>query len=319
MSARRNPSQRGAALILALTMLALFTVLGTLYISNMTTELARADLSLREARARQTAQAGIEAALGELERALQTGQMQPILDRPMSLELPAYKGTYDGKGITLAPIANRVATAEYTITDESAKANPNYLPASALQRILGVEGDTARKIASSLPRDGSEEGAWIHDLDDLLERGLLTPEQFAALDTTLLTTCSVADAAFPQESLNINAVRPLVLAAILDVPLEQAATIAERRPFNGLDALSAAAGKDPSTFNVKPDPDNPYGLPAPLALKSRCFRIISRATIATVEGERQWDRATGEIEAVVLFDDEGKHQFVRWTARRGIG
>ncbi len=319
MNIHTKHPRRGAALIMALTMLALFTVLGTLYVSNMSTELSRADLALREARARQTAQAGIEAAVGELERALQSGQILPVLDRPITIELPTYKGTFDGKGIAIEPMANRVASVEFTITDESAKANPNFLPASALQRILGVEGDTARKIASSLPREGADTGAWIHELDDLLQRGLLTPEQFTALDTTILTTSTVPDPAFPQESLNVNTVRPLVLAAILDVPLEQAAAIAEKRPFNGLDAISAAAGKDPSTFNVKPDPANPLGMPAPLALKSRCFRILSRATLASVEGGQEWDRATGEIEAVVLFDDEGRHQFVRWIARRGIG
>ena len=319
MNTLTKQPRRGAALIMALTMLALFTVLGTLYVSNMATELSRADLALREARARQTAQAGIEAAVGELERALQSGQILPVLDRPITIELPTYMGTFDGKGIAIEPMANRVASVEFTITDESAKANPNFLPASALQRILGVEGDTARKIASTLPREGSDTGAWIHELDDLLQRGLLTPEQFTALDTTILTTSTVPDPAFPQESLNVNTVRPLVLAAILDVPLEQAAAIAEKRPFNGLDAISAAAGKDPSTFNVKPDPANPLGMPAPLALKSRCFRILSRATLASVEGGQEWDRATGEIEAVVLFDDEGRHQFVRWIARRGIG
>ena len=69
MNIHTKHPRRGAALIMALTMLALFTVLGTLYVSNMSTELSRADRALREARARQTAQAGIEAAVGELERA----------------------------------------------------------------------------------------------------------------------------------------------------------------------------------------------------------------------------------------------------------
>lgn len=314
-----NTSQRGAALILALTMLALFTVLGTLYVSHMTTELARADLGLREARARQTAQAGVAVALGELERALQSGQLQQVLDRAIPIELPAYKGVFDGTGIAMEAVDNRTAKTEVTISDESAKANPNYLPASALQRLLGVEGDTARAIASSLPREDSTGGAWIYDLDDLLQRGLLTEAQFLALDTSLLTTCSSVDPARPQDSLNINTAAPAVLAAILDVPLEQADAIAAKRPFSNLEALSAAAGKDPATFNVKPDPANPYGLPAPLALKSRCFRIVSRAEYGTTEGGRQWNRATGEVEAVVVFDDQGKYQFVRWNARRGIG
>jgi DNA uptake protein ComE-like DNA-binding protein len=314
-----NRDRAGAALILAISLLALFSTLGTLYVSRMGIEVSRVNQELREARARQLAVAWVHAALGDLERALSAGQPQQVTGRPLTYEFPAYGGVFDGVGITLETLERRASRVEVTITDESGKANPNHLPASVLQRVLGVDGATARRVAGSLPREGSTDGQWLDSIDALRTRGLLDDAQFAALDRDLLTVYTVPDPAQPRESLNLNAAAPAVLAAIVDVPLEAAEAIAARRPFRNLDGLAAAAGKDAATFNIKPDPANPLGLPAPLALRSRCFRIVSRALYGLEAGSHEYGRTTGEVDAVVVFDDDGNPQFVRWVARRGIG
>lgn len=317
----RHPktSRSGAALIIAISLLALFSALGTLYVSRMGTEISRVNMEVREARARQLAVAGVHAALGELERALGAGQPQQVTNRTLTFDFPAYGGIFDGTGIVLESLEGRLSRAEVTITDESGKANPNHLPASVLQRVLGVDGATARRVAGSLPRDGAPEGQWLDSVDALRTRGLLNEDQFAALKRDLLSVHTVVDPAQPRESLNLNAAAPEVLAAIVDVPLDTAEALAARRPFRSLDALAAAAQKDPATFNIKPDPANPLGLPAPLALASRCFRIVSRATYGPGGGAGDGGRATGGVDAIVVFDDVGKPQFVRWVARRGIG
>lgn len=321
MSARtRHRTRRsGAALILAISLLALFATLGTLYVSRMGAEVSRVNLELREARARQLAAAGVHAAIGELERALAAGQPQQVAGRTFTFEFPAYGGVFDGAGIALEAIADRASRVEVAIHDESGKANPNHLPASVLQRVLGVDGATARKVAGSLPREGAPEGRWLDSVDALRTRGLLDEAQFSALNRDIISVFTVADPAQPRESLNLNAAPPEVLAAIVDVPAEAAEALAARRPFRSLDALAAAAGKDPATFNIKPDPANPLGLPAPLALRSTAFRIVSRATYGLKGGAGEYGRATGEVDAVVVFDDEGRPRFTRWVARRGIG
>lgn len=319
----------GAALIMAIAMLALFTTLGTLYVRRMNLDLQRVDFEVRMARARIVAEGGVYAALGDIQRALQSKQLVQILDKPISYAFPIYAGIRGPEGLELATQENRRAVAEVVITDENGKVNLNHAPASVLQRVLGVDGNTARKITSTLPRSaspsspnqnqsGTHEEHWLLGVDELLTRELLTAEQYAAVDLSLVTTFSVIDHANPAGFLNINSAPPPVLAAILDLPVEVAAQVAEKRPFKSLEALSVAAGKAPETFAIKPDPYNPAALPTPLAFESRCFRIVSKATCASTAGDREYNKAYGQVVAVVIFNADGSYEIVHWDSRRDI-
>lgn len=321
----QNTHRRGMALVIAISMLALFATLGMMYVRRMNLEVAHADMILAEARARQAAAAGVHAAVAELERAMETRQVHQLLAKPKQYDFPVYSGARADGTPTRAPSARRRAYAKVSIADENAKVNLNHAPASVLQILLGVDGATARAIAGSLPRNGAPILAsenetprqWLLEPADLLARGLLTREQFDAVNPAHLTTYTVADHAQPAAFLNINAAPPEVMAAVMDTSVEDARKAITRRPFRTLAALAAAAGKDPATFNIRPDPADPTALPAPLAFESRCFQVVSEAVCAMVAGKEEYDRTHARVEAIVYFPPDGGYQIVKWNAQRG--
>jgi type II secretory pathway component PulK len=327
MKQKRNSGiirgRAGAALVLAVVLLGLFTTLGMLYIRYMTIEAEESDYNLRRMQARNIAIAGINAAIADLERARSEGQTALVLDRERPYAFNTYQGEWTGRERTPMPQADREAVATVTITDENAKINLNHAPASVLQAILGVDGETARRISGSMPRrPGDSEAArrWLIHLDDLLEYGLLSEEQFAGVDPALVTVDTVIHHFAAKAYININSAAAPVLAAILDIPIESAELVAVRRPFNSLAELHAAAGKDPATFNIRPEKPGAEELPAPLAVESRCFRIVSHGACASLMGDaparRPYRRTTAVAEAVVLLTDRGP-EIVRWSTRRG--
>ncbi|MFM1920087.1 MAG: Type secretion system protein [Candidatus Hydrogenedentota bacterium] len=310
--------RRGAALILALTLLTVFAVLGTSFVVSMSLELDASRLDLRELRAAHLAEAGIHAAIGELSRAVQEGRQADFLAQgTRTYEFPAYKGVMTEQGYALER-APRISFAEVVILDESGKLNLNHAPASMLRLLLNVDGPTARKISSSLPfpalfsPDVNTGRRWLAGPDELLSRGLLTPEQFDALDLSLFTTYSVGTTSKPERFLNVNAAPPEVLAALLDIPVELARQATVRRPFNSLADLESVSGKAADTFNIKPRASAPTSLPPELALDSRCFRLKAKATFG-LEEQGTARRSTRHVEAVVVFDGEGGHEITYWS------
>jgi type II secretory pathway component PulK len=138
----------------------------------------------------------------------------------------------------------------------------------------------------------------------------------------LVTVYTVGDPARPAAFLNVNAAVPEVLAAILDLPLDAAKQVAEKRPFNSLQDLSAAAGKEPSAFNMKPSAEAPGALPSEFTLQSRCFRIESAADLMARKADgSEYSIAHRRVEAVVVFDEVGMPQITFWseTAERAEG
>lgn len=320
---QRRARKRGAALIIAVTLLAIFVTLGMFYVRNMSLELEKTLFVINQARAREAATGGVYAAIGDLQRAAAENQIPQVIATTRTYPFPVYGAQRTTAGLELAPVENRRVEASVVIADESGKINLNHAPASVLQRVLNVDGVTARNITSSLPRADGEpvptqaaNSGWLLDAADLVSRGLLTPEQFAALDKDLITTWTVADHAAPQGFLNINAASPEVLAAILDVPLETAQQVAAVGPFDSLEALAQAAGKESATFNIKPDPGNPAAWPAPLTSDSRCFRIVSEAASVSVAGQAEYDKAASRVEAVVVLGDNGEYEILYWNAGR---
>ncbi|MBI1319120.1 MAG: hypothetical protein GC168_09250 [Candidatus Hydrogenedens sp.] len=317
MSKRPHKAQRGAALVFAISLLAIFAVLGTAYVVSMATGLQSADLQVREARASHMAEAGIQAAIGDLSLAVREGRQRSLLGES-AYQFPAYKGVYNGDRVMLER-TERIAAANVTILDESGKANLNHVPVSVMQLLLGVDGQTARLIATSLPGrpffsgEKPDERRWMHDTDDLVERGWLSEEAAGQLDPSLLSFVNVPPGdTRPSGYLNVNTAPAEVLAAVLDMPVDQARQVMLRRPFQGVASLEEAAGKPAASFNIKSSAGDNGGLPRALSFDSRAFRLVSEGVFGT--SERGSDQSKARIEAVVVFNADGTYEITYWNA-----
>jgi type II secretory pathway component PulK len=317
----RRSNERGAALLIALALLALFVMLGTSFLKHMNLEIDRANIGVLETRANKLAEAGVNAAIGELKSALRKGQVNNLLGEAKSYAFPTYKLMNTGGQTEIAPFENRAALANVSIYDESGKVNLNHAPASVLTAVLGIDGKTARDITGSLPRPGTPAGAkhsWMLGVDELSERGL-SPEQYDALNRDLITVYTVLDHDHPQDYLNVNAAPAEVLSAVLDISPEKAREIlsakkTSRKLFKDLSALEVAAEKTAATFNVKPDPATPDILPAALSFNSHCFRIVSESSYGIDQAAK--GNTLAYAEAIVLFDNDGGHTIVYWNTQR---
>ena len=299
---QRVDSRDGVALIFAISLLMIFSVLGAGYVTFMTIELDEANYTVHETRSRVLAKAGANIAAGRLQDALASGTVEDVLGN-MTLDLP----TYDlMQGDEFTQRDDRTARVEIRIADESGKVNLNHAPASVLRHVLGVEGATARAI-SGHPRSG--EGSWFVGVEDLRDLNLLTAEEFAAVDRSLVTTLTVVDHDSPAGYLNINSASAEVLAAVLGITRESAEQVRVQRPFTDLASLAEASGKDPATFNLKPAADG--ALPVALATESRCFRIGVKSNYSRADGSMT---VSSHLDAVILFDGDGGYEFIHWQA-----
>jgi type II secretory pathway component PulK len=295
---KRRRDAEGLALVTALGLLALFAVLGMAWVDYMALEQREARLDVEAARARVLARAGLQAARGAVEAAIADGTLGEFLDTEHTIEFPAYQDTGDG----IVEDANYRGEAKVRVADECARININFAPTAVLMKALGISGAKARQIRKSLPVPGKDggKGRWFASVDELVTRGFLTEQQFAALNKEILTVDSVPDARKPVGFINVNTAPAEVLEAVLGVSPEVAEQVVAKRPFSSLAELSAAAGKDASTFLVKLDADDPNSLPKELAFESRCFRVVSRgAVIRTAEADEEEPRATKSVEAVI--------------------
>jgi DNA uptake protein ComE-like DNA-binding protein len=326
-SVSRN-RQRGAALVLALSMLAIFGILGTCYLRYMNSEIMETDFDLRLKRAEHLAGAGVQVALEGLRQEVLNPNFTTRKGEMAEFEFDTF-GNIDHTESGIAASRElglpRLAVSRVTIIDESSKLNLNYAPADVLQRLLKLDAATALAIASSVPPAG-QPGNRILALDELVTRKLLTQEQFdASVNPTQLTTFSVADGAAPSGYFNVNGASPAVLAAVLNVSEEQAAQVAAKGPFASLGALTEAVS------SVVGSPFTGVDSNAALGLKSRCFRIISEGRYAKILDEAAFldasdsqrerflsNSATKQIEAVVLFHDDGSHEVLHWSTGREL-
>jgi type II secretory pathway component PulK len=295
----------GFALITALAMLVLFTMLGAAFLGYMVNDYTRQTLTSARLQAEVAAESGVHAAVGRLRQAVAAGNAAEVVEAgPMTVTLPLYEHEED----RLEP-GDAEASVTVTIADESARLNINHVPTSVLSAALGVSGAKAREIRTTLPRFGSERDGsrhWFASVGELVTRGLLTEEEFTALDTSRLTVFSAMNPAAPSRFLNVNAAPVDILAAVLGVPRAQAESVAAARPFDSLDALSAAAGKPAAAFNLGGD----AGLPPALAFGPTSFRIRAEATVPR-SGGRPVGRA--EVEAVVCIVPGSPPKTTYWS------
>ncbi len=325
-SIQKSRNERGAALIFALSMLAIFGFMGVAYVKYMSLNLVESDLDLRKARARQLAVSGIQIAASSLrQEVLFADNHEVVKGTPATFELSTYNGiTHGDEGIIAEPMnVTRLARTTVTVYDEGGRVNLNHAPASALQKLLGVDGDTARNITANVPRGAQGPDArWFLTTDELLSRGLLTKAQYDLIVPDTLTTVSVVDHANPAGHFDVNGAEPAALAAMLNLTLEQAQQVKSKGSFASMEALGQAI----STVTGAPA-EAVTGEPA-LGLKSRCFRVVSegfyakavdseRYDAAATEGEKDQlltNRTTSTVEAVLQFNDDGTYEVIYWNA-----
>jgi len=313
MDMRRNNT--GAVLLSALGILFLLSMLGVAYLKYMSIEVDRTRFETQQLQASMAARAGVEAAISEMQNAMTTGAgPAKLVAEGFAMEVPIYGADPEKK----APlIAKTSAASQVKISDESGKLNLNHAPPRALEAILGVDGNTARTIRASVSLKDREsrpptqaeilarmggpakveapaQPLWLSSVADLSARKLVPDSVVAGLDPKLVTVYSVSDNNRPAAFLNVNSAPPQVLAAILDVKPEAANLIAAKRPFTSLADMTAAAGKDASTFTFAPAPDAPNVLPPELSFESRCFRFHGETVLKDKKSKNM-------VEAVVVF------------------
>lgn len=306
----------GVALLTALGALVIFTLLGSAYAGYMALEKQRVDYDLSGIRARAAAEAGVEAAIGAAGRALAAGQSVPSALEP--LRVPLYRPTDDG-GVAVDD--GRWADAKVSIADESGRINLNYAPTRVLSAILSIDPNQAREIRTHLPRLESDDPSaitannarWLASVDELETRQLVGPGALEGVNRDYLTVYTGGtdgNAGW----LNVNSAPAPVLAAVLGISLEAAEQVRQAGPYTAPGQLAAAAGKEVSTFNVRPPANDPAGLPRELAFASRCYRIVSHAVLT----ENDLEKAGSRIEAVVYFDADGRPEIRYWNESPGI-
>ncbi len=107
MRMRRRAHASGVALFLAISLLALFSVLGASYMRFMSIELDDSDMRIRQMRARQYAAAGVNSAAGNIAASLAADRSP---DGAYVFLYPLYDGRYDVE--TNTPTALTAYTAE---------------------------------------------------------------------------------------------------------------------------------------------------------------------------------------------------------------
>jgi len=320
---RSRHSERGVALLTALALLFLFSMLGAAFVRSISIDLERTQAELAEVRAISFAQGGFEAAVGVVASSLAAGETPPVLGVPVEIPYPVFESD-KGSATGIRPDDSAVGRATFTVTDESGKINLNHASPRVLQSVLGVPGRVAREIRASLPlpdAGGSPANrAWFTSINELKTRGLAPEALFNKINPGLVTVYSVADHGSAGEYLNVNAAPPQVLAAVLDIPPDAAEELASQKPFENLQQLCEAAGKDPALFNGVTGSEPGAGFGNEIGFQSRCFRIVSEGVVARVGGDGgEYRPVRRRIEAVVVFDRLAGPQITYWNEGAGAG
>lgn len=320
-----SPTKRydeGAALITVLGLLVVFMMLGTAWMGFMMIEHQKSDWNIEGLQATHAAEGGVEAGIAAVRAAIAAGNAVDLAN-PITLNLPVYRETVTGDGRPELS-DRRACMVRVRLLDEAAKVNINHAPPNVLREILSIDGEKAREIRSSLPRTdalpGEDAGQrrWFSSVDELVTRGFLTEDELTDELKDALTVYTVPDPDKAVAYMNVNSASARVLQALLDVTPEVAAQVAGAQPFADITELSAAAGKDPATFNVRPAPDALNTLPSELSFTSRCYRIVSTAELIDTEAaEAQNVLATATINAVACIGDDGTAQIMFWNESAG--
>jgi len=294
----KRRENRGMALIGAIGLMVVFLMLGTAYVAYMAIEHDTTDYDVHQTRARQLAVGGIHAAAGEIAAALEAGD---AVEGPYRFQLAAYRQEAGGLGAYEQDV-------QVSVSDESARVNINYAPPLVL-RALGIPEDDVDALVAYR----AQEGNGLASVDALLTRDLMNPQDFDRLDTDLFTVYTVSDPRQPHSWLNVNTAPPRVLSAIFAINLDEARTLAAKRPFRDWRDVLQKVGREPTSFNVEVPQFAPRDMPRGLTLTSRSYRLRSEVVLDMPGlGGRS---ARAGIEAVVYFHENGDHAIRYWNPR----
>ena len=315
---RHATDNRGSALVLALGVLGLVVAFGFVMYNATSLDQVGFTNEFNKDRAYIDAKSGVEHAIAELQAAIASGQVESKLNANFDVMLNLYRlAGRTPEAASQAPVVDDRYTSKAIIhiTDESARMNVNLAPPAVLMSILKIDGEKARQIRERLPRlDGpvaeNENRRWLSSVDELASLPVLPADTLTAERRADLTTFSAMDMKSPAGFVNLNTASKPVLEAALAVTPEVADKVMLARPLTSLDALVAAAGKGPDTFNFKPAADNPGGLPKELAFSSRCFRIRSTAKLIRNSSQKEVEAI---VEAVVQFPENEAPRIVYWN------
>lgn len=302
--------RRGVALLTALAVLGLVSMLGTSYFQFAVLDEEAARLAADAGQARAVVERAIYRAIAESAARIDA---EPLPAAFTYDDLAIYGAARDEtRGLFVRDDLRGAATV--TVADETAKLNLNYAPVRLLASVLNVSPDTARDIRASVPRPGeapNAERSWFVHPDELVLRGFIAEEAYAALPLDIVTTYTVPGQTDPKGFLNVNAAAPEVLAGILGVDRAQAEAVAAQRPFADLDAFVAATGKQAAEFALPPGPS---GIAEELTLTSRLYRFRGEAAFER-SGPSGWEPvAQSAQEAVVYFAEDGTHHILSWRS-----
>ncbi len=305
-------SRSGVALLTALSLLALFIALGTVYLRYADLETGQADFDMRKARVRHAAANGIQAAIAEIQAAGATGR--DALQQNYDFEFPVY-GKDQHAALGFSPKDTRRALARVTVIDESGKINLAHAPARLLKKIFGINGAKARAIVQTRPApaltddDMNGQRGWPFSVDSMVASELIDRAMAEAVDESMLTFHSVWDHAKPAAYWNINAAAVQAIEAALGVSSEVASAVAAAKPFSSVEQVAAAAGKKV----------NRLLLPAEaISFTSRCFRIRCAASYANIitdsAGVKKPHRVSNyNVEAVIVLDSTDEVRIGLWN------
>lgn len=158
--AHTGTRRRGAALLMALGMLALFSVLGAAYVRAMSLEDDAAALRARQARTAEAAAGAVRGAAEELRRTLAAGGgLEGLADR--TLRMPVQTLTRTGRGtgehaLTPQPLPNTFVRVRLTVAEmDPATGAADDPAASAVRGIAPAEGRLFRITARAALVEGA--------------------------------------------------------------------------------------------------------------------------------------------------------------------
>lgn len=290
--------ESGVALITALSILALFSLLGSAYLGYMLAETNERTYDLRMVRGQEYARAGLWAAVGELEGIVGSGGVVPA---ELDFEFPVYVGGDDG----VLAHERYFGVAHVRILDECSKVNVNHA-SIAILRGLGFDDETARAIVTS--RSSRQSGGWFSSLDELVDRGLVAEDLLEKVGRDLLTVHSVADHGNARGFVNVNSASGPVLSAVLGLDPKASQEIIKARPLSSLVDLRRAAQ------GAAAAPTTLQALPKEASFTSRAYRLVSTGSLSwRAEDGRELDSFGSEVEGVVVFSAEGGVKVTFWN------
>ncbi|MBN4046707.1 general secretion pathway protein GspK [bacterium AH-315-P07] len=286
----------GAAIFAALGLLVVFSLLGTAYIefSRITFEETRLDV--QKVRSSHLSRGGIYAGIGEIQAALAKG-IEP--NQNYEVKLPIYR-ILDGE------VEDFEQNVTISVQDEASKANLNHAP----KKVLVALGIPAEVVDAYRKNATSKDGRVLVSFDDLRTRDFMNGQNFNALNESLFTAHS-GDSEGTGNAINLNTADPTILAAVFAIDVEEAQSLAAKRPFTSWADVRSKVGREPSTFNVYDGGTSNNAMPRSLSLTSRSFRLISEASMVNAYTTK--NGLHSGIEAVVNFTADGSFSIRFWN------